>query len=176
VVEAAPNATLGELMVRGTGPKVEPLKGHRAAGVFEGLRKAVLAYRAKQSGPQVFLANLGPMGTYMPRLDFTRGFFQVGGFDVADQAWFKTPEEAAQAALASGAPVVVAVGLDDTYLEAVPVLAKALKAGGVKTVLVAGLLKEQADAFKAAGVDDFIHVRSDVHAVLSGLAKTMGVC
>ena len=46
----------------------------------------------------------------------------------------------------------------------------------MKTVLVAGLLKEQADTFKAAGVDDFIHVRSDVHAVLSGLAKTMGVC
>jgi methylmalonyl-CoA mutase len=176
LVEAAPNATLGELMVRGSGPKVEPLKGHRAAQVFEGLRKAVIAFRAKRQGPQVFLANLGPIGAYMPRLDFTRGFFQVGGFDMADQAWFKTPEEAAKAALESGAPVVVAVGLDDTYLEAVPVLAKALKAGGVKTVLVAGLLKEQAEAFKAAGVDDFIHVRSDVQAVLCGLAKTMGVC
>jgi methylmalonyl-CoA mutase len=176
LVDAAPNATLGELMVRGNGPKVEPLKGHRAASVLEELRKAVLAFRAKQPGSQVFLANLGPVGTYMPRLDFTRGFFQVGGFEVADQAWFKTPAEAAKAALESGAPVVVAVGLDDSYPEAVPVLAKALKAGGVKTVLVAGLLKDHAEAFKAAGVDEFIHVRSDVHAVLSGLAKTMGVC
>jgi methylmalonyl-CoA mutase len=173
LVEVAPNATLGELMVRGEGPKVEALKMHRLVEPFENLRKAVLAGKR---GTQVFLANLGPVGTYMPRLDFTRGFFQVGGFEVADQAWFKTPEEAAKAAIESGAPVVVAVGLDDTYVEAVPVLAKALKAGGVKTVLVAGLLKEQAEAFKAAGVDDFIHVRSDVHAVLSGLAKTMGVC
>jgi methylmalonyl-CoA mutase len=176
LVEAAPNATLGEMMTRGESPKVEPLKMHRLVEPFEALRKAVLAFRAGRKGPQVFLANLGPVGTYMPRLDFTRGFFQVGGFDVADQAWFKTPEEAAKAALESGAPVVVAVGLDETYLEAVPALAKALKAGGAKTVLVAGLLKEQADAFKAAGVDDFIHVRSDVHAVLSGLAKSMGVC
>jgi methylmalonyl-CoA mutase len=179
LVDAAPNATLGELSAalgRGNGPKVEALKAHRAAEVFEGLRKAVLAYRTQHPGAQVFLANLGPVGTYMPRLDFTRGFFQVGGFEVADQAWFKTPEEAAKAALESGAPVVVAVGLDDTYVEAVPVLAKALKAGGAKTVLMAGLLKDHADAFKAAGVDDFIHVRSDVHAVLSGLAKTMGVC
>jgi methylmalonyl-CoA mutase len=176
LVEAAPNATLGELAVRGNGPKVEPLKGHRAAAVFEELRKTVLAFRAKRQGPQVFLANLGPIGTYMPRLDFTRGFFQVGGFDVADQAWFKSPEEAAKAALESGAPIVVAVGLDDTYVEAVPVLAKALKAGGIKTVLVAGLLKDHAEAFKAAGVEDFIHVRSDVHAVLSGLAKTLEVC
>ena len=178
LVDAAPHATLGELSAalgRGNAPKVEPLKAHRAVEMFETLRKAVLAYRAKKAGPQIFLANLGPMGTYMPRLDFTRGFFAVGGFDVADQAWFKTPEEAAKAALASGAPIVVAVGLDDTYVDAVPVLAKALKAGGVKTVLVAGLLKEQAEAFKAAGVEDFIHVRSDVHAVLSGLAKTLEV-
>lgn len=173
LVEAAPNATLSEMMARGESVKVEPLKMHRLVEPFETLRKAVLSAKKR---PQVFLANLGPVGTYMPRLDFTRGFFQVGGFEVADQTWFKTPEEAAKAALESGSPIVVAVGLDDTYVEAVPVLAKALKAGGVKTVLVAGLLKEQADAFKAAGVDDFIHVRSDVHAVLSGLAKNMGVC
>ena len=44
--------------------------------------------------------------------------------------------------------MVVAVGLDETYLEAVPALAKALKAGGAKTVLVAGLLKEQADGLQ----------------------------
>ena len=179
LVDTAPNATLGELSAalgRGNTPKVEALQSHRAVAMFETLRKAVLAYRAKKTGPQVFLANLGPMGAYMARLDFTRGFFQVGGFDVADQAWFKTPEEAAKAALESGAPIVVAVGLDDIYVEAVPLLAKALKAGGVKAVLVAGLLKEQVDAFRLAGVDDFIHVRSDVHAVLTGLAKTLEVC
>lgn len=175
MVEAAPLATLGELALKGEGPKVAPLVFRRAAEDFEELRRAVLAHRAGHPGPQVFLANLGPVGAYMPRLDFTRGFFQAGGFEVADGAWFKTPEEAAQAALASGAPIVVAVGLDDAYPGAVPVLAKALKAGGAKVVLVAGLLKDQAEAFKAAGVDDFVHVRCDVHAVLSGLAKTLEV-
>ena len=97
------------------------------------------------------------------------------GTQVADQAWFKSAEEAAKAALASGAAIVVAVGLDDTYVEQVPALAKALKAGGAKTVLVAGLLKDHAEAFKAAGVDDFIHIKSDVHAVLTGLAQRLEV-
>jgi methylmalonyl-CoA mutase len=175
LVEAAPGSTLGEMMVRGQGPEVKALERHRRAEPFEALRKAVLEFQAGHDGPQVFLANLGPVGTYMPRLDFTRGFFQVGGFQVADQDWFRTPEEAVRAALASGAPVVVAVGPDDTYPDAVPALARSLKAGGVRTVLVAGLLKDQAEVFKAAGVDDFIHVRSDVHAVLAGLATTMGV-
>jgi methylmalonyl-CoA mutase len=99
----------------------------------------------------------------------------VGGFTVDDSAWFKTPDEAAKAAIASGAPIIVAVGLDDTYIEQMPELAKAIKAAGAKTMLVAGLLKDHADAFKAVGVDDFIHVKSDVHAVLSGLAKGLEV-
>lgn len=179
LLKAAPTATLGQLVSmlgRDNGICVTPLQAHRAAEVFETLRKAVLAYRATHQGPQVFLANLGPVGAYMPRLDFTRGFFQVGGFEVADQASFNSPEEAAAAALASGAGVVVIVGLDDTYVAQAPAVAKALKAAGkAPVVLVAGLLKDHAEAFKAAGVDEFIHVKSDVHAVLSGLAQTLEV-
>ncbi len=176
LLTAAPKATLGQLtaaLARTAGPKVEALKGFRAAEAIETLRKAVMTKRAGKT--DVFLCNLGPIGAYMPRLDFTRGFFQVGGFTVSDQAWFSTPEEAAQAALESGAPIIVAVGLDDTYVAQVPALATALKVGGAQTVLVAGLLKDHADAFKAAGVNDFVHVRSDVHAVLGGLAKTLEV-
>ena len=176
LVDVAPKSTLGEISLalgRSGSIKVEPLVAFRTAETFENLRKAVI--KARRGKTDVFFANLGPVGAYMPRLDFTRGFFQVGGFTVEDKNSFKTPEEAAKAAIASGAPIVVAVGLDDTYVEQVSELAKAIKASGPKTVLVAGLLKDHADAFKVAGVDDFVHVRSDVHAVLCGLAKNLGV-
>jgi methylmalonyl-CoA mutase len=176
LVDAAPKSTLGEIFAalgRPVGIKVEPLTAFRLSGDFEALRSAIL--KGRKGKLDVFLANLGPTGAYMPRLDFTRGFFQVGGLTVEDKRWFKTPQEAADAALGSGAPIVVAVGLDDTYLEQVPIFAKALKTKGGATLLVAGLLKDHAEAFKAAGVDDFIHVKSDVHAVLSGLAKGLGV-
>jgi methylmalonyl-CoA mutase len=178
LVAAAPQTTLSALVAalgRKGETKVEPLVFERAAESYESLREAVLAWRAKVRGPQVFLANLGPIGAYMPRLDFTRGFFQVGGFEVASEQWWKTPEEASAAALASGAPVVVLVGLDETYVEGVPVAAKAMKAAGKPPrVIVAGFPKDHIDAMKAAGVDDFIHIKSDVHAVLSGLAREMG--
>ena len=176
LVDAAPKSTLGEISkaLGGSGSvKVEPLVAFRAAELFEALRKAMI--KARKGKVDVFLANLGPVGAYMPRLDFTRAFFQIGGFTVEDKSWFNTPDEAAKAAIASGAPIVVAVGPDDTYIEQAEGLAKAVKAGGVKTVLVAGLLKDHADAFKAAGVDDFVHIKSDAHAVLSGLAKGLGV-
>ena len=176
LIEAAPKSTLGEISAalgRSGGAKVQPLVAFRLSADFEALRGAVI--KERKGKLDVFLANLGSIGAYMPRLDFTRGFFHVGGFTVEDRHWFKTPEEAAKAALDSGAPIIVAVGLDDTYVEHVPVLAKALKASQGKTLLVAGLLKDHAEAFKGAGVDDFIHVKSDVHAVLSGLAKGLGV-
>ncbi|MDR2697688.1 MAG: acyl-CoA mutase large subunit family protein [Holophagales bacterium] len=176
LLDAAPKSTLGELsqaLGRSGSIRVEPLSVFRITETFETLRKAMI--RARKGKTDVFLANLGPVSAYMPRLDFTRGFFQVGGFSVEDKSWFKTPEDAAKAAIDSGAPIIVAVGLDDTYVEQVPALASAVKASGVRTVLVAGLLKDHADAFKASGVDDFIHVKSDVHAVLSGLAKSLEV-
>jgi methylmalonyl-CoA mutase len=176
LVDAAPKSTLGEISLalgRSGSIKVEPLVSFRTAELFETLRKAMA--KARKGKTDVFLANLGPVGAYMPRLDFTRAFFQVGGFSVEDKSWFNTPEEAAKAAQASGAPIIVAVGLDDTYVGQIPELAKALKAGGAKKVLVAGLLKEHSDAFKASGIDDFVHIKSDVHAVLSGLAKDLGV-
>jgi methylmalonyl-CoA mutase len=176
LVDAAPKSTLGEIsqaLGRSGSAKVEQLAAFRTAESFEALRKVMINKRKGKT--DVFLANLGPGGAYMPRLDFTRGFFQVGGFTVHDADWFKTPDEAAKAAIASGAPIIVAVGLDDTYIEQAPELAKAVKAAGAKTMLVAGLLEDHADAFKAAGVDNFIHVRSDAHAVLSGLAKSLEV-
>jgi len=176
LVDAAPKSTLGEISKAlgcSGSVKVEPLVAFRTAEMFETLRKAMI--KARKGKTDVFLANLGPVGAYMPRLDFTRAFFQVGGFTVDDKSWFKTHDEAAKAAIASGAPIVVAVGLDDTYIEQAEGLAKAVKAGGAKTMLVAGLLKDHADAFKVAGVDDFVHIKSDAHAVLSGLAKGLGV-
>jgi len=176
LVDAAPKSTLGELsqaLGRSNSISVKPLPAFRTAQAFETLRSAMIG--ARKGKTDVFLANLGPIGAYMPRLDFTRGFFQVGGFSVEDKSWFKTPQDAAKAAIESGAPIIVAVGLDDTYVEQVPAFASALKSSGAKAVLVAGMLKDHADTFKASGVDDFIHVKSDAQAVLSGLAKVLEV-
>lgn len=183
VIEAAgAGATIGEFTSAlrhhdGDRPQAVPVKIHRGAEIFEQLRCAVLAWRKKQpAGPQVFLANLGPVGDYMPRLDFTRSFFQVGGFEVAHDQWFENADAAVAGALASGAKIVTIVGLDDSYPEAVPKLAQALKkAPGELIVIVAGFPKDHIEPFKAAGVDEFIHVRSDVHAVLSALAQKIEV-
>jgi methylmalonyl-CoA mutase len=180
IVEAAASgATVGELsrtFRHDADPELQvtPLEAWRAGAMFERLRAAVRDH-ADAAATTVFCANLGNVARYMPRLDFTRGFFQTGGFTVQADRFYSSADDAAEAARQAGAATAVIVGLDDTYAELAADTARALKAAGVGTVLLAGLPKDLVDDLRTAGVDDFIHVRSDAHAALSDLARSKGV-
>ena len=138
VVEAAAKgATVGELcrtLRHDADPhlQVEPIVPWRAGEMFEKLRLAVMAQAAdgRRRASTVFCANLGDVARYMPRLDFTRGFFQTGGFKVLADRFFAGPDDAAAAARESGARTAVIVGLDATYAEQGAATAAALKAAG----------------------------------------------
>jgi methylmalonyl-CoA mutase len=192
VVEAAvaaadAGATLGEMAAAlrrdkgaATGPTVIPLAEGRAAEPFEALRDATNSY-TKMSGrpPRLFLANLGPPRQHKARADFTQAFFEVGGFQVISNNGFKTTDEAAAAALASGAPAVAICSTDETYPELVPPLVAAIKAAAPNTVVIlAGRPADQVEALRAAGVDEFIYFGADALAInrwlleqLSGLEQ-----
>lgn len=182
-IEAAlAGATLGELsrtLRHGDETKatVTPLVPHRAAAPFEALRDFAEDFAARHGRrPQVFLANVGPISRHKPRADFSTDFFQVGGFEVLGNDGFDTPAAAAQAALDSGAPVVVICGTDAEYPTVVPPLTKAIKSANSDiTVVLAGYPADQIEAHKAAGVDEFIHLRADVVEILSRLQAKLGV-
>jgi len=149
---------------------VEILVPVRGAEPFENLREAVSGSDKKK----VFLANMGALRQHKARADFSTGFFQAGGYEVLENRGFKTVEEAAEAAKASGASVAIICSTDDTYPEIVPALAPKLKAAGL-TVIVAGYPTEHIEAFKQAGVDEFIHIRANCYEVLSGIATKLGI-
>lgn len=180
VVESAFNgATIGELskILRaddGEKPEIKPVVVHRLAEQFESLREAV---NKSSSTPKVFLIKLGPVKQHKPRADFSSGFFAVGGFEVitSDQG-FDNPEDGARAALESGAPVAVICSTDPTYPEVVPPIVKTLKAVKPEmTVVLAGYPKDQIDAHKASGVDEFIHVKANAYEILKGILSKIGV-
>ncbi len=176
---AAAGATVGELcrtFRHDADPSlvVAPLTSWRAGEMFERLRLAVRAH-PDRSAATVFCANLGDVARYMPRLDFTRGFFQTGGFVVEADRWFASPEEVAAAAMQTTAATAVICGLDATYAEMGVEVARQLKDAGLETVIVAGQPTDLVDALREAGVDVFIHLRADAHAVLSDLAASKGV-
>ena len=187
VVEAAiqaalAGATLGEIAqaARTTakpGPTATAVRAHRGAQAFEALRQAADTYAARiGQRPQVFLATMGPLTQHKARADFTTAFVGVGGFETIYPAGFNTPDEAADAALASSAKAVVICSTDPTYPDIVPPLVQKLKkAAPDLIVMLAGYPADHVEAFKAAGVDDFIHLNANCQALLSTLQKKMGI-
>ncbi|MDR1934653.1 MAG: acyl-CoA mutase large subunit family protein [Candidatus Accumulibacter sp.] len=177
-------ATLGELFEvlagldrDGERPAATPLKIMRRAESFERLRQQVESTFARTGKRlRVFLANMGPIPQHKPRADFSIGFFEVAGFEMLGNSGFETVDAAAGAALASGAPVVVICSTDATYPDYVPDLTRRVKAAKPETtVIVAGKQPpEVTEAFNAAGVDDYIHVRANCYEINRKLyEKTM---
>ena len=118
---------------------------------------------------RVFCACLGDVARYMPRLEFTRRFFRVGGFDPCDEGFASTAAEAVTAARTVGAPTVVLVGLDTTYADMAGEVAAALKKEpDPPVVMLAGAPVESPD------IDECINLKSDVLDVLGRLATTVG--
>lgn len=181
IAYARRGATLGEMTdaLRSSArehPSVVPVQPFRTAGRLEELRSLVLARRSNAGGgPHIFLANLGPATEYMPRLDFTRSFFQVAGLEVAGEEWFESPDDAAAAALRSGAPIVAIVSTDARYAEEGTTLAAALQQGASPPiVLLAGLPKDCVDPLREAGVEEFIHPGSNADTILTALVEKIG--
>jgi methylmalonyl-CoA mutase len=158
-------------------PLIDPVKIERGAEAFERLRRRSESFAASTGAkPKVFLANMGPIPQHKARADFSRGFLEVGAFDVIGNNGFETPDQAVKAALDSGASAVVICSTDKTYPDLVPPIAKAIKdAKPDASVLVAGYPSDHIDAFKQAGVDDFIHVRANCYELLDKLQNNMGV-
>jgi len=160
------------------GTTITPVASFRAARPFETLREASDSYAAQTGGrPKVFLAKMGPPLQHKARADFSAGFFATGGFESLAKQSFENAESAAAAAIASDASVVVLCSTDETYPELVPVFAKAVKAAKpAATVVLAGMPADVAviSAYRAAGIDEFIHIRANVPQVLSSLLKKIG--
>ncbi len=172
-------AAIGEVAssIRSSGKeeiKVKPLNIHRASEIFEELRFAAENYKVKTGHkPKVFLATMGPIKQHKARADFSRGFFEVGGFEVMYPSnGFSNPEEAIAEALKSNAEIVTICSTDDTYPEIVPPIVKGIKSCSPKTIIIlAGYPKDQIDLHKKSGVDEFIYLGSDAHSIISGLLE-----
>ncbi|MEN8006156.1 MAG: methylmalonyl-CoA mutase family protein [Candidatus Krumholzibacteriota bacterium] len=149
------------------GPAI-PLR--RDGAPFETLRAGIEA-RAKVDAPacRVYCACLGDVARYMPRLEFVRRFFRVGGFEVTGERFGTTAAEVVAAARADGARTVILVGLDETYAEmAEPVVAALQQGDDPPVVMLAGQPGEY------AGIEEYINIKSNVLDVLGRLFDKVG--
>jgi methylmalonyl-CoA mutase len=175
-------ATIGEVTrtIRASAEPTEaitPLPNQRLAQGYELLRAASETFTLETGNPpKIFLTNLGPLRRHKPRADFTRGFFAVGGFDVISPAGFANPEDAVAALRESGAGITVVCGADPDYEEKFADFARAIKAAIPEMqVVLAGFPGENEEAYRAAGMDDYIFVKSNNYETNRRYLEGLGV-
>ena len=161
----------------GLDPKYKTIEIFRASDGFEDLRLATEIWENEGNKvPHVFLLTNGNLAMRKARAGFSTGFFGCAGYKVTDNAGFAAVEEGIKASIAAKADIVVLCSSDEEYAEFAADAAKAIKSANENTlVVVAGYPKEIIDSLKAAGVDEFIHVRTNVLDTLYTFQQKLGV-
>lgn len=166
-------ATIGEISsavtpINKEKVEIQKLLSRRASQDFEDIRQKAIDYQEQYgAAPNVFLVNYGTLKEYKGRADFSKSFFEVGGFDVITKKNSLSVDEAVNSALASKAPIVVICSTDDNYKQiAIPISKKIKRNNSNIQIIIAGYPKDQIDEYKKSGVDDFIFLGADVRKKL----------
>ncbi|MCP5062376.1 MAG: hypothetical protein GY936_07935 [Ignavibacteriae bacterium] len=157
---------------------IDRLSTRRASENFEELRKRAYQFKKKNGSlPTAFLANMGTVKEYKARAEFTKGFFEVGGFEIIYPDGFTSTDEVVESALNSNSSIVIICSTDDKYKVVVPEVAEKLKSKNQNIqIILAGYPKDRIEEYKNAGVDDFIFMGADVMKILNSLhAKMEGI-
>lgn len=143
----------------------------RGAQIYEQLRLRTERYAA-QGGktPRVLLAEIGDVKMRAARSGFAANFFGCAGFAIVTQRFDKVDEIAA-----NDAELIVLCSSDPEYPALATELLAKLKARGRKTPVIVAGLPDTAEQLKAAGVADFVHVRSNPIEVLTKWQEQLGV-
>ena len=144
---------------------------------FDQLRLATEQYVADgNKKPAVFLFNFGNLAMRKARAMFSTNFFGCAGYQILDNSGFDSVDEGIKAALASEAEIVVLCSSDDEYAESGPEIAQKLRAANADlNLVVAGYPKEILDTLKQSGIDEFIHVRSNLLQTLESFQEKLGI-
>ncbi len=148
---------------------VPGLKISRLASDFEDLR---LATEKAAKVPTAFMLTIGNLAMRQARAQFSCNFLACAGYKVIDNLGFKTVEEGVDAALEAKADIVVICSSDDEYAEyAIP----AFKYLNGRAMFVVAGAPACMDDLKAAGIENFIHVRCNVLETLKEYNAKLGI-
>ncbi len=136
---------------------VTPLHPFRISSLFEEVR---LQTERSKKRPRVLLFKYGNPAWVTARAAFSGNFFACAGYEILDQPAFPSVEEGIEAANDSSAEVVVLCSSDDAYAGFAPSVVKAL--AGKAVVVIAGNPTEAIDSLKDAGINHFIHMRTNM--------------
>lgn len=140
----------------------------RLSADFENLR----IHTEETKVPVAFMLTIGNLAMRQARAQFSCNFLACAGYKVMDNLGFKTVEEGVDAGLKAGADIIVICSSDDEYAEyAIPAY-KYLN--GRAMFVVAGAPACMED-LKAAGIENFVHVKCNVLETLKEYNQKLGI-
>jgi methylmalonyl-CoA mutase len=152
------------------------LKQYRGTQAFEALRLAVENHSKKGFEiPKVFLFTYGNPAMRKARAAFASGFFGVAAYNIIDNLGFKTIQDGVDAAILSNPEIVVLCSSDEEYSEMGAAATSIKEKNPNIKIIVAGNPTEIIDQLRNAGVDGFIHMRTNVLDALSIYNEQFGI-
>ena len=118
------------------------------------------------------MLTIGNLAMRQARAQFSGNFFGVAGYEIIDNLGFATIDEGIEAALKAEADIVVICSSDEEYAEyAIPAYEKL---AGRALFVVAGA-PACGEELKAAGIENFIHVRVNVLETLKDINNKLNI-
>lgn len=148
---------------------IKTIHASRLAADFEALR---LSTEKAEKQPVAFMVTIGSLVWRQARAQFSCNFLASAGYKVMDNLGFKTVEEGIDAAMAANADIVVLCSSDDEYAEyAIP----AYKYLNNRAIFVVAGAPACSDELKAAGIENFIHVKVNQLETLKNFNAKLGI-
>ena len=153
--------------------EIDTIVTFRGAQQFETMRYQTDVYSKTNKRPTAWMFTFGNLNMRKARANFASNFFACAGFEVVDNLGFKTIQEGIEAAKTVKPEIVVICSSDEEYADNALQIFEALKNSAI--VVLAGYPTELIDTLKAAGMEHFIHVKSNVLETLRQFQKQIGV-
>ncbi|MDC1107227.1 methylmalonyl-CoA mutase family protein [Prolixibacteraceae bacterium] len=166
------DAILAPVSQRAAGSEIDTLSTYRGAEAFEALRYKTDLYAKENKRPLAYMLTIGNLTFRKARAQFSCNFFAVSGMDVQDNNGFATIEEGVKAAKEAGADVIVLCSSDEEYETLAP---EALEMIQDEAIFVVAGAPKCMEELKSKGVENFIHVKSNVLEDLKGYSAKLGI-
>ncbi|MCD8284953.1 MAG: methylmalonyl-CoA mutase small subunit [Prevotellaceae bacterium] len=148
---------------------IPSIKETRLASDFEALR---LHTEKAEKVPVAFMLTIGNLAMRQARAQFSCNFLRTAGYTVVDNLGFDTVEEGVDKALEAKADIVVICSSDDEYATyAIP----AFKYLNGRAMFVVAGNPACSEELRAAGIENFIHVRVDQLKTLREFNNRLGI-
>lgn len=148
-----------------------------ASDDFDQMRLATEQYKSERgAAPSVFLLNIGNLTLRKARAMFATNFFGCAGFKIIDNLGFASAEDGVKAALESKAEIIVICSSDEEYASLGFECTSKIKSTDPSRILViAGYPKDSIEDLNKSGVDEFIHVKSNLLETLEIFQEKLGI-